>query len=98
MTHPSMFALQGHAQSGSDDRAPSTSEYRDFSQEQEHSGDLAASNQNGTNREQSFPMKLHYMLSDMQADGLDHMVSWQPHGRCFVVHNSKLFVAQILPL
>jgi hypothetical protein len=29
----------------------------------------------------SFPCKLHQMLSDIEAQGMDHVVSWQPHGR-----------------
>ena len=35
-----------------------------------------------SNVEQSFPAKLHYMLNDMEQDGLSHIVSWAPHGRC----------------
>lgn len=46
--------------------------------------------------EQSFPAKLHYMLDDMERDGLSHIISWSPHGRCFVVHNTKLFVEKVL--
>ena len=46
----------------------------------------------------AFPVKLHYMLSDMQADGLDHVVSWQPHGRCFIVHKPHVFADKILAL
>ena len=32
--------------------------------------------------EQSFPSKLHYILSDVEQDGQSHIVSWAPHGRC----------------
>lgn len=53
---------------------------------------------NGTNVEQNFPMKLHYMLNDMESDGLDHIVSWQPHGRAFIVHKPEEFTQKILPL
>lgn len=38
------------------------------------------------------------MLSELQKDGLDDVVSWQPHGRCFRVHKQKRFVKEILPL
>ena len=44
-----------------------------------------------------FPLKLHQMLDDVDKDGLSHIVSWQPHGRCFVVHLPKVFVAKIMP-
>ncbi|CAB9496764.1 shock factor protein [Seminavis robusta] len=63
-------------------------------------GDYAAQQlvqqRGGPGVEQSFPMKLHYLLNDLEQDGLSHIVSWQPHGRCFVVHNQKAFVDQIL--
>lgn len=43
-----------------------------------------------------FPLKLHEMLENVEADGYSHVVSWQPHGRCFVVHKPKEFV-ELLP-
>jgi len=43
-----------------------------------------------------FPLKLHEMLDSVDADGYSHIVSWQPHGRCFVVHKPKEFV-ELLP-
>lgn len=45
----------------------------------------------------AFPLKLHALLDEIEADGLAHVISWQPHGRCFVVHNPKLFVEQVMP-
>jgi hypothetical protein len=44
-----------------------------------------------------FPTKLHVMLSRVEADGLTHIVGWQPHGRCFVIHKPREFVDQIMP-
>jgi hypothetical protein len=46
----------------------------------------------------SFPDVLHYVLCEMEKDGLQHVASWQPHGRCFVVHDKQLFVEKVLPL
>lgn len=43
-----------------------------------------------------FPLKLHEMLSAVAAAGQEDIVSWQPHGRCFVVHKPKEFV-ELLP-
>jgi hypothetical protein len=43
-----------------------------------------------------FPLKLHEMLENAQAEGHEHIVSWQPHGRCVVVHKPKEFV-ELLP-
>ena len=43
-----------------------------------------------------FPAKLHYLLSEMEKDGLDHIASWMPHGRCFLVHDINVFLFKIL--
>jgi HSF-type DNA-binding len=51
----------------------------------------------GRGPEQTFPMKLHAMLEQIEKDGLASVVSWQTHGRCFVVHQPEEFVAHILP-
>jgi hypothetical protein len=48
--------------------------------------------------EQNFPVMLHYMLNELMKDGMDNVVSWQPHGRCFLVHKQQQFVDQVLPL
>lgn len=45
----------------------------------------------------AFPVKLHTVLDQVEADGLAHIVAWQPHGRCFVIHNPKEFVNHIMP-
>jgi HSF-type DNA-binding len=39
-----------------------------------------------TSREVPFPVKLFEMLDLAEKDGLSHIISWQPHGRCFVMH------------
>lgn len=44
-----------------------------------------------------FPEKLHMMLSSVESDGHSNIVSWQCHGRCFVVHKPKDFVAIVMP-
>ena len=72
--------------------------YRDYANEKEDPSLVTTDARNGSNSEQNFPVKLHYMLSDMEADGLDHIVSWQPHGRCFIVHKPNNFAEKILPL
>ena len=45
----------------------------------------------------SFPLKLHAVLDQVEQDGLSHVISWQPHGRCFVIHNPKVFVEEVMP-
>jgi hypothetical protein len=44
-----------------------------------------------------FPVKLYNMLKGVEQEGLEHIVSWQPHGRCFIVHKPKEFVEEIMP-
>jgi hypothetical protein len=48
-----------------------------------------------------FPLRLHQLLDDAEGsettDSFAHIISWQPHGRCFVIHQPQLFVTQVLP-
>ena len=44
----------------------------------------------------AFPVKLYMMLLSVEEDGHSDVVSWQPHGRCFLVHKPKEFKA-LLP-
>eukprot|EP00934_Nitzschia_sp_Nitz4_P001601 Nitzschia sp. Nitz4//scaffold9_size221794//158959//159921//NITZ4_001368-RA/size221794-processed-gene-0.339-mRNA-1//-1//CDS//3329561067//1601//frame0 len=44
-----------------------------------------------------FPIKLHEMLDAVIREGKEDIVSWQPHGRCFLVHKPKEFV-ELLPI
>jgi len=44
-----------------------------------------------------FPLKLHELLEKAEEENLTHIVSWQPHGRAFVVHDPKMFVRHLMP-
>ncbi|CAB9526848.1 stress transcription factor A [Seminavis robusta] len=44
-----------------------------------------------------FPERLYKMLRDAEPDKFENVVSWQPHGRCFIVHDPKAFVEEIMP-
>jgi HSF-type DNA-binding len=46
---------------------------------------------NSTSSTTPFPLKLYEMIEQMECDGLSHVMSWQPHGRCFQVHEPKAF-------
>jgi hypothetical protein len=59
--------------------------------------DLSGASKPANASDRHFPVKMHYMLAELEQDGLDHIVSWQPHGRAFVVHNQAEFVRTILP-
>ena len=43
----------------------------------------------------SFPLKLYRILSTMEAEGLDDVMSWLPHGRAFAVHDKKRFQREV---
>ena len=45
----------------------------------------------------SFPVKLHQALERIEEDGLAHIISWQPHGRSFIIHQPPQF-KDILPM
>jgi len=47
---------------------------------------------------ENFPVKLHYMLREMEKDGMQHVMSWQTHGRCFHVHDQKYLEKNVLPM
>lgn len=45
----------------------------------------------------SFPTKLHQMLDQIEMDGYAHVISWQGHGRAFLVHDPQEFASHIMP-
>ena len=67
----------------------------------DHSHDAAEQEANAERRKGGvsipFPVKLHSVLDQVEADGLGHIISWQPHGRCFVIHKPKEFVDHVMP-
>jgi hypothetical protein len=45
----------------------------------------------------NFPTKLHECLTKLEEHGLVHVVSFQPHGRSFLIHKQEAFVRSVLP-
>ena len=73
--------------------------YRDHANVTDSMSGLAVNNELAHSAsDRNFPVKLHFMLNELESDGLSHIVSWQPHGRCFVVHKQEDFVSTILPM
>jgi HSF-type DNA-binding len=61
---------------------------------------LRSFNPNPNNKDKQliqFPVRLHRMLERIEQDGYGHVVSWQPHGRCFAVQ-SPASLEQLLPI
>jgi hypothetical protein len=78
--------------------------YHDYANEVEKAAERAEDPQRYTDEftqtnlgEVNFPVKLHCMLTEPDIDGMDEIVSWQPHGRCFLVHKQPQFVEKVLP-
>lgn len=73
--------------------------YKDFSKVSEDSIP-ALKKKFGSNEtsELHFPVRLHYMLNEMEKDGQSKIISWQPHGRCFCIHDTALLEHSALPL
>jgi HSF-type DNA-binding len=42
-----------------------------------------------------FPIKLHSILGHVGNNGMDHIISWASHGRCFKIHKPKEFLVEI---
>ena len=77
--------------------------YRDFAQasEEEVLREMGEAPQDDEKRYagvQTFPQKLHYMLEQMECDGKTHIISWQPHGRSFAVHDRFKLETELLPM
>jgi hypothetical protein len=69
--------------------------YHDYASEAEK---VPGSTEEPNHGAHNFPVKLHFMLSELETDGMDDIVSWQPHGRSFLVHKQMQFVEKVLPL
>lgn len=44
-----------------------------------------------------FPTILHKLLSETEQLGFEDIISWQPHGRSFLIHKPKDFVKEVVP-
>ena len=44
-----------------------------------------------------FPSKVYEMLETVESLGLSAAVSWQPHGRSFVINDKKVFMTDVVP-
>jgi len=45
----------------------------------------------------TFPMKLHQMLSDLEATGRQDIASFLQHGKSFAIHKPREFVRHVMP-
>ena len=44
-----------------------------------------------------FTETLYRILEDVEEEGREHIITWQPHGRSFAIHNPHAFAKDIMP-
>ena len=74
---------------------PTSSRYRDFSKVADEEVRIKFSSMVGRSQE-SFPIKLHKIIDQIERDGLSSILSWCAHGRAFKIHNNTLFVKDVM--
>lgn len=77
-------------------------DYHDHSLDDEGDSEVVGDSDDAYHRRRggvsiAFPMKLHSVLDQVEIDGLAHVISWQKHGRAFVIHHPKEFVDHVMP-
>lgn len=74
-------------------------DYHDYARVMEVSShvemEIAAKASGGVNN--PFPTILHKMLSESEAMRFSHLISWQSHGRSFLIHKPREFVRDVVP-
>lgn len=73
------------------------SRYRDFSMLTEETvASLAVAKGTHSSVNHLFPARLHYVLSELEAEGSTDIASWvEPHGRSFAVHDKPRFLEHV---
>ncbi|KAL7556463.1 hypothetical protein ACA910_006176 [Epithemia clementina (nom. ined.)] len=84
-------SVDGNATSDTSD-ADSTPDYTDYALSMAPAGYASIPK---ADRDVVFASKLLCMLDSIEEEGLDYIIGWQPHGRCFIVRDHKL-ILQIL--
>ena len=72
--------------------------YHDHSQELEETQEDKAATKSRGGITTPFPMQLYDMLQHADTRGFNNIVSWQSHGRAFLVHQPQRFVKEVMPL
>ena len=72
--------------------------YSSYETQSDQEGVLHQQQNQSKKRAIFFPLKLHDMLDRAVTNNYAHIVSWQPHGRSFLIHKPKEFEKIVLPL
>ena len=74
-------------------------DYSSVIDEHDHRLNQKDSESNKSSRQMlTFPSQLHYILSELEKDKMDDIMSWRPHGRCFVISNPQELAEKVLKL
>ena len=69
--------------------------YRDLSMMTDEQARLNFKSMVGRSQD-SFPVKLHKIIDQVERDGLSSIVSWCSHGRAFRIHDNNLFEKEVI--
>lgn len=72
-------------------------DYHDYAQVKPTQLDLQSIKASRGGVHNPFPSVLHNMMEQAEAQDFSGVVSWQPHGRAFLIHDPKAFVQRVLP-
>jgi hypothetical protein len=75
-----------------------THNYQDFSRVKPSQADLDLLQGSRGGVPNPFPTVLQTMMEKSDEKGYSNIISWQSHGRAFLIHQPKTFVADVLPL
>ncbi len=65
--------------------------------ENSHSSQERMAEKEKKSKKKDFPSRLHEMLHESKAQGREHIISWDPDGKSFTVHQPEDFLAEVMP-
>ena len=71
--------------------------YHDYSQVRPSDVEPDASKGSRGGVHNPFPSVLHRMMEEADQQNFSEIISWQSHGRAFLIHEPKVFVSEVLP-
>lgn len=71
--------------------------YHDFARTKPHQLEVGTIKSSRGGVHNPFPAVLHTMVEEAEEKGFSDLISWQSHGRAFLIRNPKTFVTKVLP-
>jgi hypothetical protein len=73
-------------------------DYHDYAEAKSTEMDLQSIKASRGGVHNPFPSVLHNMMEQAEVQDFRSIISWQPHGRAFLIHDAKAFLEQVLPM